>query len=290
LISYIWNAIIITFEQLIILLGPALLLAFIMNYFALLVRIMQQRLIKNSFLDWFCAPGIIVHELGHAFFCVVFGHRIMRMNLFRPGSHDGTLGYVKHAFDPGSLYQRIGNFFIGTGPIWFGTIVIYLMSRYMLNASAFNSINDIELTTDTLSSWSGVVFVAHNIINMVLSVIQSMFNFQLFSRWEFYIFIYLVFVIGNNITLSLPDIRNSADGLIVLIVILLIFNLCTSFMGDFSIEFVKGLSKTYTLFISFMLFALILNILISLTLFTLSFGGIFVTQKLKSTLEERKYL
>ena len=126
MISYIWNAIIITFEQLIILLGPALLLAFIMNYFALLVRIMQQRLVKNSFLDWFCAPGIIVHELGHAFFCVVFGHRIMRMNLFRPGSHDGTLGYVEHAFDPGSLYQRVGNFFIGTGPIWFGTIIIYL--------------------------------------------------------------------------------------------------------------------------------------------------------------------
>jgi hypothetical protein len=261
-----------------------------MNYFALFVRITQQRLIKNSFLDWFCAPGIIVHELGHAFFCIVFGHRIMRMNLFRPSSHDGTLGYVEHAFDPGSLYQRVGNFFIGTGPIWFGTIIIYLMSRYILDASAFNTICDIELTTDTLSSWSGALSVAHNIINMVSSVIQSMFHNQLFSRWEFYVFIYLAFVIGNNITLSLPDIRNSADGLMVLIVILLIFNLCTSFMGDFSLEFVMYLSKAYSGFISVMLFALALNILISATLFTLSFGSIFVTQKLKSKSEERKCL
>jgi hypothetical protein len=212
------------------------------------------------------------------------------MNLFRPSSHDGTLGYVEHAFDPGSLYQRVGNFFIGTGPIWFGTIIIYLMSRYILDASAFNTICDIELTTDTLSSWSGALSVAHNIINMVSSVIQSMFHNQLFSRWEFYVFIYLAFVIGNNITLSLPDIRNSADGLMVLIVILLIFNLCTSFMGDFSLEFVMYLSKAYSGFISVMLFALALNILISATLFTLSFGSIFVTQKLKSKSEERKCL
>ena len=180
-----------------------------------------------------------------------------------------------------AVYISASVIFIGTGPIWFGTIVVYLMSRYILDASAFNSIRDIELTTNTLSSWSGVVFVAHNITNMVLSVIQSMFHNQLFSRWDFYIFIYLAFVIGNNITLSLPDIRNSADGLIVLIIILLIFNLCTSFMGDFSIEFVMYLSKAYSGFISVMLFALALNIVISATLFTLCFGSFFVTQKLK---------
>jgi hypothetical protein len=251
---------------------------------------MQQRLIKGSFLDWFCAPGIIVHELGHAFFCIVFGHRIIRMNLFRPGKNDDTLGYVAHEFDPNSLYQRIGNFFIGTGPIWFGTAIICLMSRYILDASVFKVIQNIDLSADSVSSWSGALFLVHNVLNIALAVIRDVFNYQLFSRWEFYVFIYLAFVIGNNITLSLPDIRNSADGLMVLIVILLIFNLCTSFMGDFSIEFVMYLSKAYSGFISVMLFALTLNILISATLFTLSFGSIFVTQKLKSKSEERKFL
>jgi len=57
-------------------------------------------------------------------------------------------------------------------------------------------------------------------------------------------------------------------------------------MGDFSLEFVMYLSKAYSGFISVMLFALALNILISATLFTLSFGSIFVTQKLKSKSEK----
>ena len=49
------------------------------------------------------------------------------MQLFRPG-RDGTLGYVEHAYNRRSLYQSVGNFFIGTGPIWFGSALVYLLS------------------------------------------------------------------------------------------------------------------------------------------------------------------
>jgi hypothetical protein len=66
--KYLWQVILITSEQLLILLVPALFLAFIMHYFAIFVRKIQRRVIKSNFLDWFGAPGTIVHELGHAFF------------------------------------------------------------------------------------------------------------------------------------------------------------------------------------------------------------------------------
>jgi hypothetical protein len=284
--KYLWQVSLITSEQLLILLGPALFLAFIMHYFAIFVRKIQRSVIKNNFLDWFGAPGTIVHELGHACFCIVFGHRITSIALFKMNRYDGTLGYVEHSYNPNNLYQRVGNFFIGTGPIWFGTAVIYVMSCYMLDASVFNAIHNIELAPDTLSSWSGVLLIVQKTLSMVWSVIQSLFNPQLLTNWRFYIFIYFVFVIGSHITLSPSDIRNAAGGLITLVIILFIFNFFSSFIGNFSIEFATYLSKTYAVFLSFMLFTLVLNIIISATLFALSFGSIFITQKIKEKLKE----
>src|SRR6185437_12024785 len=77
------------------------------------------------------APGVAIHELGHAFFCLIFRHKIVKMKLFSPQS-DGTLGYVQHSYNPASTYQKFGNFFIGTGPIWFGTLLVYLIARLTL--------------------------------------------------------------------------------------------------------------------------------------------------------------
>ncbi|MGE5315415.1 MAG: hypothetical protein ACM3Q4_12035 [Acidobacteriota bacterium] len=76
--------------------------------------------------------GTPVHELGHAVFCILFGHRITGMRLFSPVPRDGSLGYVEHAFNRKNLYHQIGNFFIGAGPIISGTLVLHLLMRWLL--------------------------------------------------------------------------------------------------------------------------------------------------------------
>ena len=157
----------------------------------------------------------------------------------------------------------------------------------MLEASVFNAIHNIELASDALFSWSGILLIGQKTLSMVWSVIQSLFNPQLLTSWRFYVFIYFAFVIGSHITLRPPDIRNAAGGLITLVIILFMFNFFSSFMGNLSIEFAMYLSKTYAVFLSFMLFTLVLNILISAALFALSFGSIFITQKIKEKFEER---
>lgn len=114
-IHYLVRGIFLTFTQILLLLGPGLVLAYAMHLLSGVIRNYATRIFGYRAYIGLTALGVMVHELGHAFFCIVFGHKINDMRLFKPGS-DGTLGYVNHSYNPQSRYQVIGNFFIGTGP------------------------------------------------------------------------------------------------------------------------------------------------------------------------------
>lgn len=44
--------------------------------------------------------GIPIHELGHAYFCLIFGHKIKNIKLFSFSSFEYSLGYVNHSYNP----------------------------------------------------------------------------------------------------------------------------------------------------------------------------------------------
>ena len=75
------------------------------------------------------APGVIVHELSHAFCCLIFAHKIKELVLFRP-SKDGTLGYVKHAWNPRNIWAILGNAWIGTAPVWMGGALVFFLFEH----------------------------------------------------------------------------------------------------------------------------------------------------------------
>ena len=105
------------YSALILLYGvvPWLLLALVMQFISNSLRRSLANIFGVSLYILLTAPGVAVHELGHALFCIIFRHKIEDMKLFSP-EEDGTLGYVSHTYNTKSIYQRIGNFFIGTGP------------------------------------------------------------------------------------------------------------------------------------------------------------------------------
>ncbi|WP_407366355.1 hypothetical protein [Limosilactobacillus oris] len=69
--------------------------------------------------------GIVIHEFSHLIVALLFGHCIDSFNLLvmpwehkcQPPSEKGALGFVNHSWNSNSLYQSIGNAFIGTAPI-----------------------------------------------------------------------------------------------------------------------------------------------------------------------------
>ncbi|HNX57819.1 MAG TPA: hypothetical protein PKK43_01880, partial [Spirochaetota bacterium] len=98
-----------TAGQIIWLLGLVFVFGFILYLLARMTRTTYGKSVGSK-LDiivtgWIGTP---VHELGHAAFCLIFGHRITDMKLYDPDPSDGTIGYVCHSYN-NSPYQKIGN-------------------------------------------------------------------------------------------------------------------------------------------------------------------------------------
>ncbi|MDR3242026.1 MAG: hypothetical protein LBT37_07625 [Lactobacillaceae bacterium] len=82
---------------------------------SVIMRQTTSKLGGKVYLAWL---GIIIHELSHAGVALIFGHKIQKISLLQHADGNGTLGYVQHTWNPKSLYQRMGNFFIGIAPIF----------------------------------------------------------------------------------------------------------------------------------------------------------------------------
>ncbi len=137
--------------QLFSLIGVIIVIGFLLGYLESLTRMYWSRAFgRKGFLltAWI---GVPIHELGHAIMCVLFRHKIVATQFFPTDTSQGALGYVQHQYNHKSVYQRIGNFFIGIGPIISGITALILLMRYFVPDSYFLFHTTLEKTiTSTL--------------------------------------------------------------------------------------------------------------------------------------------
>lgn len=210
--------------------------------------------------------GIPLHELGHAFFCLIFGHRIHEIKLFSPNSLDGSLGYVSHSHNPNSFYQTIGNFFIGLGPIILGTFFIYLLMYFMLpNFSQISSI----LSSGEIKN-TGFFDLVNNLGILVTysrKILGTIFAFSNFGSILFWLFMYISFSISSHMQLSPPDLKSMMEGLITIIGIFLFVNMITVL---FKID-LTGFIFKYSHFTGVLLGLFMFSLFISLVNFLITY-------------------
>lgn len=60
--------------------------------------------------------GVPTHEIAHALAAVLFGHKVRKIRFYGVG-RGGLSGHVEHSWNPRSLYQRFGMFWIGIAPL-----------------------------------------------------------------------------------------------------------------------------------------------------------------------------
>lgn len=266
---YLKTALIESAIQLTVMLVPLLSLALLLNLLSsqtekLLLRLFGTRAYLST-IGWLGTP---VHETGHALFALLFGHKITRMNLYKPDPKTGTMGFVAHSYHPRNLYHQIGNFFIGIGPIIMGTLVLLLLSKILFGVSVLE-ISQLQISYETFTSLSGIKAEAVHLAGSLVNYFSLLVTNPATSWWKLILGFYILLAIGSTLKLSWPDLKGAGTGLFFVVVLVLILNLSTQWMGPvvtgWLIRFSPYLSGFYflmllsiTLCLGFLLFLFII--------------------------------
>ncbi|MDR2581324.1 MAG: hypothetical protein LBC85_10075 [Fibromonadaceae bacterium] len=167
--------------------------------------------------------GVPVHEIGHALFCIIFRHRIIEIKLYQPNSADGTLGYVRHAYNRKSIYHQIGNFFIGFGPILFGSAMLLLL-MYWLVPNLFEAFKNSSEFSEVLNLDVFSLSALKYIYNVMQGASITFYSSSDFSDWRWWIFMVPACSIALHMSLSVADMKSSWMGFGFIVITLLIVN------------------------------------------------------------------
>ena len=221
--------------------------------FGLLIALCRRafcKIVGDNAYKILIATGVIgtpIHELSHALMCVVFGHKIVEMKLFKPDS-DGTLGYVKHSYNPKNLYHQIGNFFIGIAPILGGSGVLFLL-MFLLVPGVFSDVSD-QLKFMSLLSFN--LFEASTYsasLQLFGDIVKEIFHYTNTGNFLWWIFIILSVMIASHMELSTADIKGGLVGLGFLAALLLVVDIILYFVSLSALEAVTGVMTSFSFII-----------------------------------------
>jgi hypothetical protein len=196
---------------------------------------------------WFGTP---IHEMGHYFFAKLFHHKINNFTIFQPNEINGNLGHVDHSYNKHSLYQNIGNFFIGAAPMIWGSLVMVIMLYFLVpnGKEIFSPLaNNIDSTTNFFFS--------------LKNTFLNLFNWENVTSWNFWIFIYLSFCLSAHIAPSKQDRVGMWKGFVWIVAIMIITNLITlAFKFDIT-DYILNLTKYLGIFTAIFTYTVIISLL-----------------------------
>jgi hypothetical protein len=216
--------------------------------------------------------GTPVHELGHLLQCFIWGHRVTKVKFLQLNNPNGVLGYVEHQYNPSSIYQQIGNFFIGMGPIFSG-IGALMLGMYVLVPESYHTFSayiDNHVSPNFHNSNHLMV-----IGSATLAISKSLFTFKNLINPLFWFFLLFAVSISSHIALSKADINGSSKGLLMIFFVLFITNLVAGFFDIDTYSFIVRLTQYNAYLLSFSSIALLfsfITLLISYILYKLNSG------------------
>ena len=156
--------------------------------------------------------GTPVHEASHALMCLIFGHRITEIKLFSLDPSDGTLGYVRHSYNPKNLYQKVGCLFIGIAPVLVGSLILAGI-LYLLLPELFAEVAEKAGEADFAADAAGAL----------LGILESFaLMFSYIGRWQWWVFLLVGSFIALHMTLSREDVKGALSGIIAYLFVFLV--------------------------------------------------------------------
>lgn len=200
--------------QILLLLGPLAVYGWLMHRTAGALEAAAGRLGGRA-ARMFFRPGVLVHELSHLVMCVVFFHRVTRIRLFDFDPDSSRAGYVAHRYNPRSLYQRIGGFFIGTAPLFAGALILYGAARWLMPG----------LMVPDIAAGLPFPDLSQMILARAVRIAAACLAARNLADWRFWLFLYLCVCIGSGMKLSGSDMAGAVFGFVVLALFAVFVNL-----------------------------------------------------------------
>ena len=273
-LSSILNSMLLSFIELFSLLGVIILVGLVIGILERYSNAYLFRAFGTRGLLLTAWIGTPIHEIGHLIQCFIWGHRVTKVKLLQWNQGDGVLGFVEHQYNRNSIYQRIGNFFIGIGPIFSG-IGSLMLGLYLLLPESYESIatyihqqvtleeltiGDLKIIGETILALCKSIFTLHNLLNPF-----------------FWIFLVVAICISSHTALSKEDIHGSANGLLTMFILLFLINIAAGVLGFDSYPFIQTLAGYNAYILAFASIA----VLFSVITMVLSFILYRVTKKLR---------
>ncbi len=259
-LQYLLDVLLATAMHLSILLVPILIIGFIINLISQKIEQYTCNIIgKKWYLYLFGWLGTTVHETGHLIFALIFGHHISNVKLFSLNAENPELGYVKHSFNKKNIYQNLGNFFIGIGPILLGGAALFIIGYFMFDIK-YNNLNYNNLKIINSSIEESVRGIFFSLYDALMNTIKTITQNNHIVWWKYLLFFYLLFSIGSSISLSKSDIKGSFSGLLLFVGLILIFNLATLWLGNFATSIFTTISNVVSGFYIVLLVSIVFNL------------------------------
>jgi hypothetical protein len=168
--------------------------------------------------------GVPIHELSHAFFCLVFGHKITSISLLQfDGTH--TLGYIGHRYNSRNLYHQCGRFFIGIAPVVGGLSAVLILTIFLFPSIDTSQLLKLPLLYDTRT------------MSHMLSFHQQMWQQ---GHLKYAIWLFVTASILSHITPSKSDLEGATYGALFITIIMVGLYWLNSEWLTWSAHFVWG--------------------------------------------------
>lgn len=168
--------------------------------------------------------GTPVHELGHALMCLLFAHRIQRIQLWSPKHPNGVYGFVEHSYNRKNPWARLGCLFIGLGPIFSGlavTVFVLWLCFPMQWSDYLTASRDLSANGAELSQLTSGIF------SLLGSILQAFSKDWLRSLLG----VLIILPVSLHISLSWQDIKSAVGAIPLYLLMLLIFAGVTMAVG-----------------------------------------------------------
>ena len=197
---------------------------------------------------WTAWIGTPIHELGHALLAKIFKHKIVSFSLFKPNQETGGLGYVNHSYNKYNLYQRMGNFLIGSAPMIFGSAFLVAMLYFLVpNAKAI------------FAPIANEVGLSLSFLNSLKNTFLNLFALENISTWNFWVFLYLSFCIASHMGLSKADRKGMWGGFFWIVLLIIIINTILLWIGVDITKYVLGVNQYLGIFVAVFTYTLVIS-------------------------------